>query len=307
MLTKCIQEFLSSTLQPVIHTVLLSLFTPLSPTPGTLTFSQRHPVVLPVLSHLITGFILSPLDLIRTRLIVQASVQRHRVYKGPLDAFAQIAQFEGGIRGMYLHPELLYPTIIDCTLRPLISAYAPRYVAHFLSHRLRLGSVMASGVRAEITEDSNPGLWAFATLLGGCAGSIITLPIETIRRRLQVQTRGTALPLKTCVETRPQRYSGMADAFYSIISEERSDLPLKPSKKHKGKKHRRSLSTSSAKGKQKESAVVEEPEEEEGSWLSRTGVGQLYRGIGMHLLATFTVFVLELLPTPNIDDGWTEL
>lgn len=206
---------------------------------------------------------------------------------------------------MYLHPELLYPTLLDCTLTPLIATSAPRYAAHFLSHRLGLGSVSSRGVRVEITEDTNPILWALAQLLGGCVGPLITLPVETVRRRLQIQPRGSALPLKTCVETRPKRYVGVVDALYSIISEERSDLPLKPPRKRKGKK--RSLSTASEKGKQKEGDTVE-GEEEEGSWSSRSGVGQLYRGLGMRLFASLALFALGLLPSPTgIDDGWTEL
>jgi fusion and transport protein UGO1 len=211
---------------------------------------------------------------------------------------------------MYLHSELLYPTLLNCTLTPLIATCAPRYIAHLLSHRLARGSAASRRVRIEITEDTNPYLWALATLLGSCAGHFITIPVETIRRRLQVQTRGSALPLKTCVETRPKRYVGIVDALYSIITEERSDLPLKPSKKRKGKKHRRSMSTASEKGKQRETDVVaaEEDDANEGSWLRRSGVGQLYRGLGMRMISSLVVFVLEIVPTRiRIDDGWTEL
>lgn len=229
-------------------------------------------------TQIVTGFILSPLDLVRTRLIVQSSGPRHKSYSGPFDALRQILEHEGGLRGIYLHPQLLWPTLIDCTLRNVV----PFALSSFMSSYLA------------ISPETHPFTLTCVELLANFTGLLITTPFETIRRRLQVQVRGTAKPLKACVELRPVPYVGMVDAFYRIVTEERSDLPLKP------KRRRRK----SVDGKTKaEEDDVEQPE----SWLRHTGIGQLYRGLGLRLGASLTVFVLALTTKDEADAGWAEL
>jgi fusion and transport protein UGO1 len=228
--------------------------------------------LLPLASHLLTGFIISPLDLIRTRLVAQSSMSRHRTYTGPLDALLQILRHEGGLKGIYLHPHLLYPTILDNAIRPIVSLTLPPYIA---SHLGLHGTV-----------DTNPIAWALAELVGSSAGLLLILPFETIRRRLQAQVRGTAKPLRSCVESRPAPYNGVVDALWHILTEERSDLPRRS--KHKGK------------GKETE-AVGD-------SWWRSTGIGQLYRGLGMRLSASVVVFMLGVVSGGyDSDPGWAEL
>lgn len=150
----------------------------------------------------------------------------------------------------------------------------------------------------QITEDSNPIAWGIAELAGSCIGLLVTLPFETVRRRLQAQVRGRAKPLKGCVELRPAPYNGVVDALWHILTEERSDLPILRHSK------RRRIST---KGKEREGTPVAVPEED-GSWLRHSGIGQLYRGLGMRLGASAIVFVLALVSGgDNADSGWAEL
>lgn len=281
LLTTSVTEMLSAGLQPAVHTLLESLLSPMLPgivSPAT-PFGPP-PILLPIASQVVTGFILSPLDLVRTRLIVQSSVQRYRTYSGPIDALKQILEHEGGLSGVYFHPHLFFPTIIDCTLRSLVPLTVAPLLASYFS----------------ISAESNPVLWTATELFGSCISLLITLPFETVRKRLQVQTRGTAKPLKTCVEVRPAPYHGMIDAFWHILTEERSDLPLRQ------KRHRRkSVST---KGKPAEDS---EPLHAE-SWLKNTGIGQLYRGLGMRLGATVCVLVLAVLNgRDEAEPGWAEL
>ncbi|OJT09597.1 Mitochondrial fusion and transport protein ugo1 [Trametes pubescens] len=291
LLTTAVQNALTSALQPVIYSLLQTIFSPLSPSlssplgPGLSTTS----VLLPVASQVLAGFLLSPLDLVRTRLIVQSSVPRHRAYSGPIDALRQILAQEGGIRGVYLHPHLLVPTLLDCTLRALVPLTLPGLVAANV------------GLGAHIAPETHPVQWNIAELLGGIAGSLVLLPFETVRHRLQVQTRGSARPLKACVEIRPAPYNGMVDAFWHILTEERSDLPLKT---HRRRRRR----SSTAKGKDREGAVQEDVPEESESWLRHSGIGQLYRGLGMRVGASVLVFVLALVGSPDESDGgWAEL
>ncbi|KZS96179.1 mitochondrial carrier [Sistotremastrum niveocremeum HHB9708] len=263
LLTACVTDAMSSAIQPLIHNSLLSI---IGPSP-----SNSHPLLIPVLSHLATGLILSPLDLIRTRLIAQSAIPAYKHYVGPVDALSQILREEGGFKGVYLHPHLLIPAILENTLRPLIT----------------LGFPSALGRLVFVSPDSHFAAWSCVEFLASCAGLLVTLPVETIRRRLQVQVRGAAKPLRTCVQTRPKPYNGVVDVFWRILSEERSEPPLVYTRLRK-------------KGKQ--------PEKNRDGWYSSTGLGQLYRGFGMGVGASAIVLVLAAIAgNDDRNMGWTEL
>lgn len=232
------------------------------------------PLAITVASHLITGFILSPLDLVRTRLIAQTSLTSHRTYSGPVAALREIYHKEGGLAGMYLHPNLLIPTIIENTLRPLLALSAPLFIERTLF----------------VTEESHPVAYQAAELLFSSATLLLTLPIETARRRLQVQTRGSGR-FQTCVETRPSPYTGVFDVLWKVLTEERS-LPTTL--------RRRRMSS--------QGRETEEEVKEKRSWLASTGIGQLYRGFGMGMGASGVVFLLATLAGGDSSDaGWAEL
>ena len=273
LLTECITEMLSSTMQPLIHNALQSIFAP-TLVPLYIFPGSSTSLVIPVASHLITGFILSPLDLVRTRLIVQSFNPQYRTYTGPIDALRKIVREEGGVWGLYLHPHLLIPTILDNTIRPLISLGLPP----LLAGRLFPGTL--------VTMESSPVAWGVVEFASSCIGLLATLPFETVRRRLEVQVRGRAQPLKTCVEKRPIPYNGVVDALWHILTEERSDLPVE---RGRGKE----------KGKEREGGEV-------GIWR-RTGLGQLYRGLGVRLGAGAIVFVLGAITGGGGEAGWAEL
>jgi mitochondrial fusion and transport protein UGO1 len=283
LLTECITDMLSSTMQPLIHNALQSIF---APTLATLYIfpASSTSLLIPVASHLITGFILSPLDLVRTRLIVQSFSPQHRSYTGPIDALRKVVRDEGGVWGLYLHPHLLIPTLLDSTIRPLMSLGLPP----LLAARLFPGTL--------VSIESSPVAWGVVEFTSSCIGLLATLPFETVRRRLQVQVRGRGQPLKTCVEKRPIAYNGVVDALWHILTEERSDLPVE--RGLKGRKR--------DKGKEKEG----EEEEEHVSIWRKTGLGQLYRGLSMRLGAGGIVFLLGVLTgggRAGDESGWAEL
>lgn len=284
--TGCVKSYLENTFQPIIQRILTSGLAMLFGTTLS-TFSRTHTLILPVSSNIITGILLSPLDLIRTRLIVQTSNPQHRRYSGPFDALNHILLHEGGMRTLYFHPNILYPTILDCATRSLMASLAPSLFIRLFSRVLG----------TPISEDSHPILCALALIAGECAGLLVTLPIETVRRRLQVQTRGAAPPLPACVETRRRPYAGIVDTLYSIIAEERSDLPLRSRRQR-----RRGSHTADKHGK-----AVEE-EYHQNTWWRNTGIGQLYRGMGMRAGATFLIITSAIFAQePNEGSGWTEL
>ncbi|KAI0032494.1 mitochondrial carrier domain-containing protein [Vararia minispora EC-137] len=284
LLTSCMTDILSSTLQPLIHNGLVSVFKPAVQFTAAYVFPPyAGALALPVASHLMTGLLLSPLDLVRTRLIVQSYSERYRTYRGPVDALRRIYKEEGGLAGMYLHPHLLLPAIIDNALRPLLALGLPPLLATKL-------------FPAALSPDTHPLTWGVVEILSTCIGFLVSLPFETIRRRLQVQTRGGASPLRTCVETRPIPYNGIVDALWHILTEERSDLPLRPRSKPMSK------------GKAREGGDNGQLEDLPESKWRHTGLGQLYRGLGMRLAASVIVFVVGMtMGDGDADSGWAEL
>ena len=285
-------DAIAVSLQPTVLSLLEAIFVPDGPPPES--FHGLSSLALPIASQILIGFIVSPLDLVRTRLMVQSSMPRYRSYSGPIDAFQQILSQEGGLKGIYFHPHLLIPTLLDCTLRSVVPIIMHQVVASYLS----FGGAL-------ITPETHPFMWAISECTGSCASYLVTLPFETVRHRLQVQVRGTAKPLKACIELRPVPYNGVVDAMWHIVTEERSDLPLKP------RKRRRKSMSAAAKGKASAGKPVEEErpaDVEGGSWLRHTGIGQLYRGLGMRISASVVVFLLvSLYGGEDPDAGWTEL
>ncbi|KAG1871137.1 mitochondrial carrier domain-containing protein [Suillus tomentosus] len=282
LLTSCIHDVLFSNVQPLVDNIIHSIF--LSSAAGL----YRPPLLLPVASHVITGFLLSPLDLVRTRLVAQSAMQRYRTYTGPFDALRQIIAQEGGIRSIYFHPQLLIPTILDNGLRPLLHILMPTLIAPRL------------GFGPHVAPDTSPIAWAFAQVLGSMASLLITLPIETVRRRLQVQTRGTAKALRTCAETRPVPYNGVVDALWHIVTEERSDLPIK--RRSKSRKQQAEHT------EENDSNDLFAEKQDESRWLRNTGIGQLYRGMRMRVGVSVIVLLLTTFGGQReVDGGWAEL
>ncbi|KDQ20648.1 hypothetical protein BOTBODRAFT_151452 [Botryobasidium botryosum FD-172 SS1] len=283
-LTTCVIDTATASIQPLINLALIMIFQPFDPTaslPLAYTARPAPALTISITSHLITGFILSPLDLIRTRLIAQASSSADRSYTGPLDALNTIIAEEGGLYSMYFHPNLFFPTILDNSIRPLLSLSAPFVISRVLG----------------ISEESHPVAHGFAEFAYSSASLLITLPIETARRRLQVQNRGRR-SFKACVETRPMPYVGVMDVIWCVLTEERSGVP----------KRRRRKSRSKGKEKDEDGSEQSEALDKE-SWFADSGVAQLYRGFGTGIWANVIVFALGLFSGPDDkpDGGWAEL
>ncbi|CAD6920548.1 unnamed protein product [Tilletia laevis] len=131
-------------------------------------------------SHLGTGLLLSPLDTVRTRLVAQSGLRHHRTYTSTWHAFSKMLNEEGGWRTAYFHPNVLIPTVLDYSLRPLLSMGTPLVIERWWG----------------IDATNSPALYAAAELTLGTASLLVSLPIETVRRRLQLQRRAAwgALP-----------------------------------------------------------------------------------------------------------------
>lgn len=206
--------------------------------------STLRSLLPPLFSSTLSTLLLSPLSTLQTRLIAQPSHRTHRHFASanPFANLRQLKAEEGSWLALYLHPAFLVPALVDGALKAAVALLTPvvieqvfgfNPVNHPLAYR------------------------AFEALLT-VASLVLTLPVETARRRLQLQSTqslpgGAATALKTCVQTRPRPYTGLVDCVARVVGEE---------------------SVSGADG-----------------WFG--GVKQLYRGFGLSLLATGSVLGLE--------------
>ena len=268
-----VHSLLSNTLQPLVYTGLyLSLpsttflgKTPLNTDLDLPLSSYPNPAAplgLHVTAHLLTHLFLSPFELIRTRLIVQPSSEpKSKSSIGLLrDAIAE----EGGVSGLYTHPHLLIPAVLEHTLRPIFTLSIPLVIER------KLG----------ISPDASPITYSMLDLSLGLASLLIILPIETVRKRLQLQDRMSTDELwqrggkrenvrKSIVRGRKRQYYGVVDAIWRVMTEETGTLPV--SRKKREAKKRRASSRSAER--------MARPDEHEKQRAMFDGVKQLYRGV----------------------------
>jgi fusion and transport protein UGO1 len=197
---------------------------------------------------------LSPLELLRTRLIVQPSSDgKSKSSIGLLkDAIAE----EGGVSGLFANPQLLVPALLEHTLRPIFTLSIPLIIER----------------KFGITPDSSPVTYSMLDLSLGLASLLIILPIETVRKRLQLQDRmsetevwqrgGKREKRKSIVRIRKRAYRGVLDVIWTIMSEKRR------SKQRRGSRTEQDTAADEYK---KQRAAFD-------------GIKQLYRGVSLSVL-----------------------
>ncbi|EJU01131.1 hypothetical protein DACRYDRAFT_22905 [Dacryopinax primogenitus] len=265
-------DILTSTVQPFLHTILASIPFLAAAPPDLLLGPAPIPLVL---SHVMTGVLLIPLDHLRTHLILNPSSRSlppdQRTTPPPRLYFSSLM-------AQYMHPHLLLPALLTSSIPHVLSLCLPRLLPPSLTPTLV----------------ASPVLQPILSLVFTAASLLITLPLETVKRRLQAQTALNLVdppPVTTSeddhtpqlpqhrVLTRPMPYHGIIDTLYRIMSEESSVPPPLP-------EHREKAATS--------------------FWTS-TVIRQLYRGYGMALTAGVIVFCLGLLGGDLDEPGWAEL
>lgn len=124
-----------------------------------------------VVAHAITGLTVAPISTLRTRAIAQTSVSPHQKYGNRygtgLGGLRTMAAEEGGWLKLWTSPRIFIPALLDCTLRPALILATPSLVDSLLP------------------PDVGRGIEVLLTLVCQSASLLITLPIETVRRRLQ--------------------------------------------------------------------------------------------------------------------------
>lgn len=199
-----LHSIFTNLLQPHVHGLLLN-FSPNSPAFDIPLTALPHPGMalgLQVASHLLTHLVLSPMEVIRTRLI--ALPMSHASTPSSVSLFRRMVDEEGGFSGMYFNSNLLIPSIFEHTVRPLLTLSIPLLLERQLGYSPEL----------------SPITYSLCDLSLGLGSLLILLPIETVRKRLQIQARGNAKRGKTIVRTRDRDYVGVVEAIWRIVTEE---------------------------------------------------------------------------------------
>ncbi|KAI9317411.1 mitochondrial carrier domain-containing protein [Dichotomocladium elegans] len=221
-------------------------------------------IITSVVSHVVIGVLLSPLEIIRTRLTVQSA--SNAKYNGIIQAFKVMCAEEGGVRSMYLSRNLA-PTILYHTARPLLDTSIPMVIERTLG----------------LAAPDSPILYGTAELTMRMLGLVVIFPLETIRKRLQCQ----APNYETVVALRPVPYNGILDALYRIMKEEGTQ------EKHEKKEPQPRLMDSSD-SEDDDFMPVRRRQETRGP-KSAWGIRGLYRGLGMQVAATSVDFLMRVI------------
>ena len=121
-----------------------------------------------------------PLDLVRTRLTTELEGQEH--YRGIMDAFRKIARNEG-LMGFYSG---LMPTLLVA-----VPNFAISYTVYGTLKEYTLDDELFYNFRKIDADSGEPKLGVVLTIMCGAASGFlatcITFPMDTIRRRMQIQ------------------------------------------------------------------------------------------------------------------------
>ncbi|PHH81235.1 hypothetical protein CDD82_1212 [Ophiocordyceps australis] len=178
-----------------------------------------------------TGILLSPLDLVRTRLIMTPSASGQRRTLASLRTLPS-----------YLCPSaILIPTALNSLIHPLLTLSTP----------------LVLRTRFLIDSQVSPMTFSMAKFMASSASILIKLPIETVLRRGQMavltsQAYVSALcgkASKMDIIVPIGRYHGVLGTMYHITYEEGSrQLPLRPQLARAGRQKTKSLQPTSRKG-----------------------------------------------------------
>ncbi|KAI9293132.1 mitochondrial carrier [Neoconidiobolus thromboides FSU 785] len=163
-----------------------------------------------MVSNLAAGLLLNPLDLIRTRLIVQSSDPKVAKYNGPFHALVTILQ-EEGLEALYWGEDIL-PSALYHILSPLMQQCAPLIIDRLF----------------HISPLDSPFIYGLFELALSTIELMIVLPLDTIRKRLQAQPRYKSTANKNfigCIRTRNAPYANALDCAYRIVTEEAKPEP----------------------------------------------------------------------------------
>nr|POE86634.1 mitochondrial fusion and transport protein ugo1 [Quercus suber] len=170
--------------------------------PGSLGFSgldlydSPNPVgslIVVGLSSCLAGLLLSPLDLIRTRLIITPMTHGAR----------------GLVQNLRRLPSVVTPS----------SLWLPTALSHTIPQLFSAASPLILRRQFQVSPLTTPNLWSLASFATSLTDLFLRLPLETIVRRAQVQTLQRMEPRFSTVIA-PAPYLGIGGTVYNIMYQE---------------------------------------------------------------------------------------
>lgn len=169
-----------------------------------------RPALVAGVAQGLIGTLLSPLEMIRLRLVAQSIWVSEQKYFGLRHALTTIIREETGLIGLFKHPILTF-------------------VSFFLKPVLRIAPVSLLNIYGGPRDDTSIPIalgWLFLQNATMCLPLLLTMPLETIRRRLLVQctttppTHSGLVPYITRVPISPILYKGTFNCLWRILREE---------------------------------------------------------------------------------------
>ncbi|KAJ3285828.1 hypothetical protein HDU79_007032 [Rhizoclosmatium sp. JEL0117] len=286
-------------IQPSIEQSLNDAFDIRDDTIPTLYLDSPIPTLATLIgSHALSGILLSPMELVRTRILVQTSSPYHRKYTSSLTALPQIIREEGF--GSLYWSRRLPATILLKTLQPLFKYGSPLFIQRII------------GVDPEM----QPVLYQMTELAMNLIELFIVMPVETVVRRLECQVvgrfvagdvsegeedgdernrlsvRGKGGPFQGMVRVNAIPYTGFWNCISRVIREEGyNGMGAVAKEDESGGKGRRRRSES--KGGKSSNGEKKKKRSKAGGWFSP--LGGLYRGLKLRMYVNVTVAVLRAL------------
>lgn len=172
------------------------------------------PIISSVLLQSATALLLTPLDIARTRLVAQSVFPSETKCTSLPATLAAMYREEGGLGGLYPHRLL---ALSSALLVPALRIIPSSLFAHFGE-----AAIETLGIPSGVA-------YALAQFVFNCVQLTVTMPLETIRRRLHLQSIRSATetfrgknhrPWTFRVPVSPVPYTGFCNCLRRICQEE---------------------------------------------------------------------------------------
>ncbi|KAJ2783060.1 hypothetical protein GGI15_002714 [Coemansia interrupta] len=238
-----------------------------------------------VSSHVLVGWLLSPLELVRTRLQIQSASPVHRKYQGMVGGLRTVFREEGGALGLYFSSYHWVPAVVKHALDAVF-----RNMGGFFVDRVW-----------QVDVYERPGAYAVAGLVWKTLAALVMLPVDTARARLMAQPRYREISkqegnkkagfreFRTCVPLAPVPYGGLADCLWRMVREEGESLEQMRARRERALRAARE-------GDEERARMI-------GS-VGRYGLRALYPGITLQLAANVAIFGLGFIATDDMAEAF---
>ncbi|KAJ3094841.1 hypothetical protein HDU97_007534 [Phlyctochytrium planicorne] len=156
-----------------------------------------------VASYTISEMVLSPLELIRTRMIAQTLHPVHKKYQNVYDGLQKVVK-EEGFSSLYLN-----------------RAVIPTFLYYVLQSSFRFGTQLFLERALSLSVEDTPILYKCGEFGLKTLELLLLLPLETVRRRIYCQiSKASEKPLETVVFSNRLPYTGFLDCLRRLMTEE---------------------------------------------------------------------------------------